>query len=526
MLLAIAVLLTFERLHATPQHHVNDLLGVISITSPHSLAQARLRFFATFSKLPPSPVSLEVWVPPGEPEGCELDLPAVPVSRSVVVVLRRGTCDFVQKSLRAQAAGAKGLIIVDSNDNGTLGLLGLGPNPSKDQFAKARKVDIIVLGIEKALGDSLINWAIKNPSEPAVIEFKVYKPSFKIVAMTIILGATVLVAASAFYATANVRPRNTLPADANSQQAQPQETETEDDYELVNASSGPVFCVVGSLFLVALFFLMRYLVYILMLGFCFAGCACLAEVSSRGLAQHVPEMRKRLCTIPVLGSTSIADLVSSLLSVAVVAAWVILRNTTFGWIPQDILGTSLILTIMKTIRIPNTRIAALFLGTMFFFDVFWVFLSPIFFKQSVMVTVATGGDTGEHVPMVFRVPSFGDPFGSEGMLGYGDIILPGLLVTFLRRFDIENGKTGLCGYFAVSVVGYFCGICCVFALLYIMQTGQPALLFLVPLTLLPTHILAASRGETRNLWYGTPIAVQNDEDRAATCDEPYRLLAG
>ena len=35
----------------------------------------------------------------------------------------------------------------------------------------------------------------------------------------------------------------------------------------------------------------------------------------------------------------------------------------------------------------------------FFFDIFWVFLSPLFFKKSVMIEVATGGGTGQAVPL-------------------------------------------------------------------------------------------------------------------------------
>lgn len=49
----------------------------------------------------------------------------------------------------------------------------------------------------------------------------------------------------------------------------------------------------------------------------------------------------------------------------------------------------------------------------FFFDIFWVFLSPLFFKKSVMIEacdslkaflwqVATGGGTGQAVPLRFK----------------------------------------------------------------------------------------------------------------------------
>ena len=47
------------------------------------------------------------------------------------------------------------------------------------------------------------------------------------------------------------------------------------------------------------------------------------------------------------------------------------------------------------------EVLALLLSAAFFFDVFWVFISPLFFQKSVMIEVARGGKSG-HV----RVSSF------------------------------------------------------------------------------------------------------------------------
>ena len=74
---------------------------------------------------------------------------------------------------------------------------------------------------------------------------------------------------------------------------------------------------------------------------------------------------------------------------------------------------------------------------MFFFDIFWVFISPLFFTKSVMVEVARGGGTGESVPMLLRVPAIGDPFGRDRMLGFGDIALPGHNLSY--RLFAERG---------------------------------------------------------------------------------------
>ena len=66
--------------------------------------------------------------------------------------------------------------------------------------------------------------------------------------------------------------------------------------------------------------------------------------------------------------------------------------------------------------------------------------------KSVMVEVATGGDTGEQLPMVLKVPHLsstqefaracGVPYS---MLGFGDILVPGLLLSYCHSFDLFIG---------------------------------------------------------------------------------------
>merc|ERR1712137_667672 len=121
-----------------------------------------------------------------------------------------------------------------------------------------------------------------------------------------------------------------------------------------------------------------------------------------------------------------------------------------------------------------------------------------------MVEVATGGGTGETVPMLLLIPSIGDPLGRPRMLGFGDVALPGLLISYLRRHDLRSKVSGCSGYFVPAVTGYFVGLCTTIVALTIMQMGQPALLYLVPGTLGTTLVLALCRGELQDLWDGRP----------------------
>lgn len=127
-----------------------------------------------------------------------------------------------------------------------------------------------------------------------------------------------------------------------------------------------------------------------------------------------------------------------------------------------------------------------------------------------MVEVARGGGTGESVPMLLRMPSFEDEFGNDRMLGFGDVALPGLLISYLRRYDLLGHRQGFGGYFVPAVIGYFLGLVVTIMALIFSGMGQPALLYLVPGTLGTTQVLGLIRGETWNLWEGTPSKSRQD----------------
>lgn len=51
--------------------------------------------------------------------------------------------------------------------------------------------------------------------------------------------------------------------------------------------------------------------------------------------------------------------------------------------------------------------------------------------------VARGDRSGEDgIPMLLKIPRLFDPWGGYSIIGFGDILLPGLLVAFSLRFHI------------------------------------------------------------------------------------------
>ena len=99
--------------------------------------------------------------------------------------------------------------------------------------------------------------------------------------------------------------------------------------------------------------------------------------------------------------------------------------------------------------------------------------------------------------MLLTVPAIHiSPATGPVLLGYGDILLPGLLGVYSRTFDLYHNLKGWHGYFWPNVTGYALGLVLTYLALWYQiggTQGQPALLYLIPCTLGLTLLLAWSR---------------------------------
>lgn len=191
------------------------------------------------------------------------------------------------------------------------------------------------------------------------------------------------------------------------------------------------------------------------------------------------------------------------------------------------------------VRLPSLKVSTLLLTGLLIYDVFWVFFSSYIFSSNVMVRVATktadnpvgivarrlhlsGGRDGPRLSLPGKLvfPSMQNS-GHFSMLGLGDIVMPGLLLCFVLRYDaykraqLTSAEAGVpppkhlnrITYFNCSLIGYFFGT---FLTLYldsshsfhrpglltatvsseVFKAAQPALLYLVPFTLLPLLTMA------------------------------------
>ncbi|CAJ1961189.1 unnamed protein product [Cylindrotheca closterium] len=202
----------------------------------------------------------------------------------------------------------------------------------------------------------------------------------------------------------------------------------------------------------------------------------------------------------------------------------------FFWITQDAFGITVSIMFIGALKLYSIKIATWFLVAVFFYDIFFVFITPYFTSngQSVMLAVVGDSDTpiddfcfkypddGEctgitSLPMILTFPHINDWTGGSAILGLGDILLPGFLVSFTARVDEAKRLLGrhttidlqvpakwYQGYFFPLSVAYGIGLLITFSVLWSTGQGQPALLYLSPTCLITIFIVG--RKEIKEMW--------------------------
>ena len=60
--------------------------------------------------------------------------------------------------------------------------------------------------------------------------------------------------------------------------------------------------------------------------------------------------------------------------------WLIFRKAHWAWILQDFLGVLFSLNMLKTLRLPSLKVITVLLCTLFIYDIFFVFITPLLTK--------------------------------------------------------------------------------------------------------------------------------------------------
>ncbi|KAL6063127.1 hypothetical protein STEG23_037779 [Scotinomys teguina] len=442
------------------------------------------------------------------------DLP-VDLSNQIVLVAR-GNCTFYEKVRLAQSSGARALLVVSKEKL-------VPPGGNKTQYEEI-SIPVALLShrdlqdIFKRFGHAVMV-ALYAPSEPVM--------DYNMVIIFVMAVGTVTL--GGYWAgSRDVKKRYMKHKRDDGPEKQ------EDEAVDVTPVMICVFVIMCCFMLVLLYYFYDHLVYVII------GIFCLA--SSTGLYSCLAPCVRRLpfCTCRVPDNNlpyfhkrpQARMLLLALFCVSVTVVWGIFRNEDqWAWVLQDILGIAFCLYMLKTIRLPTFKACTLLLMVLFIYDVFFVFITPFLTKSgnSIMVEVATGpsnSSTHEKLPMVLKVPRLNTsplslcdrPFS---LLGFGDILVPGLLVAYCHRFDIQVQSSRI--YFVACTIAYGLGLLVTFVALVLMQRGQPALLYLVPCTLVTSCTVALWRRELSAFWTGSGFVKDAPQSSWAPTEGPAPL---
>eukprot|EP00485_Elphidium_margaritaceum_P005748 CAMPEP_0202689728 /NCGR_PEP_ID=MMETSP1385-20130828/4926_1 /ASSEMBLY_ACC=CAM_ASM_000861 /TAXON_ID=933848 /ORGANISM="Elphidium margaritaceum" /LENGTH=507 /DNA_ID=CAMNT_0049344907 /DNA_START=40 /DNA_END=1563 /DNA_ORIENTATION=+ len=478
--------LPFKRIFVELSHSTEKFPGVVSDYSKDALSESFEGNIVSHAS---------------DPKGCS-EWPSGSISQSKSInigMVERGVCTFFDKTKFAQRAGLNVLMVVSNDES-------LEPMGVDEEALKAWNQEAILTFMVPLSFRSFMN---ENTDASTSMQIRVteYKSTIYDSGMIVmVLVATLLVFLGAYYSSDTEREMY----DAANSGSSYKSLRRTVPVQVINNQMAWSFVVVASTGLLVLYFFVSKIFIVIVLVFCMSATNGLSNIFTHFIDRVWPDLQHHpFIDIPAFElNLTVSDFLGLIPACIISLTWFWIRTTaTFAWMLQNVMCVGLLLVLQRTVRLTDIKTASILLSTAFLYDIFWVFISPMFFQSSVMVAVATynhGDSANDTLPVVLKFPRIDDIFHHHMILGLGDIALPGLLVSFLLRYDYVN-KTGMSitkGYFVPALIGYAVGMMLTDINLVLMQHGQPALLFLVPCTLGTTYVLAYKRGHLNSMLYG------------------------
>ena len=167
------------------------------------------------------------------------------------------------------------------------------------------------------------------------------------------------------------------------------------------------------------------------------------------------------------------------------AIWYLLQK---HWVANNVFGIAFAVNGVELLHLNSVTTGCILLSGLFLYDVFWVF------GTDVMVTVAKSFEAP--IKLVFPQDFlergvFGTNFA---MLGLGDIVIPGIFIALLLRFDRSLNRSSNT-YFNAAFVAYIVGLVTTIVVMSVFKHAQPALLYLVPACISFPVLLSLLKGD-------------------------------
>uniref|UniRef100_A0A6B2L7X3 Uncharacterized protein n=1 Tax=Arcella intermedia TaxID=1963864 RepID=A0A6B2L7X3_9EUKA len=308
------------------------------------------------------------------------------------------------------------------------------------------------------------------------------------------------------------------------------DTDDKKNEETLSKKDAYMYPVYGSGVLFGLYVLFRlfskeYINLLLTAYFLFFGFFALVETLTPLISSFIPYLaniyknsfqyrfpwEKEITTVDF----NAASMVSWVLSLLCLVWYSITKH----WVANNLLGLTFSVQGVALMNLGSYQTGCILLGGLFVYDIFWVF------GTDVMVTVAKSFDAP--IKLLFPKAFFVEKY-SFSMLGLGDIVIPGIFIALLLRYDAyrwvrSKGKltSGFPQpYFTYTLVAYTLGLVFTIFIMHSFQAAQPALLYLVPACIGCSGGLALLHGELNLLYH-----YDEEKDLPTQKDKPKKEKA-
>jgi len=163
------------------------------------------------------------------------------------------------------------------------------------------------------------------------------------------------------------------------------------------------------------------------------------------------------------------------------------------WLANNLFGLAFAINGVELLHLNKVITGCILLGGLFFYDIFWVF------GTNVMVTVAKSFEAP--IKLVFPQDLLENGLAAKNfaMLGLGDIVIPGIFVALLLRYDYSLKRNSYF-YFYTTFIAYIAGLVLTIVVMHFYKHAQPALLYLVPACLGAPILMALIRGDISSMF--------------------------
>ena len=315
--------------------------------------------------------------------------------------------------------------------------------------------------------------------------------------------------------------------------------------ETMKQKDALLFPIIGSAVLLGLYFLFKffnekYLNVLLHVYFTLIGAFSIGQLLEEKIMEKEPFKTynsKIVFNIPKIpyfnpegASVSKLNIFTFIFGLSIAAIYFLKKN----WILNNIIGMAFSIFGIETLALGEFKVGMILLGLLFFYDIFWVFYTPVMvsvakniegpvklmfpkLKEAIEQMRKEKGEDNEYAGKAY------DP-REYNMIGLGDIVIPGIYVALMLRFDIylyKKAKKDISQfgfsfknmkYFLITFIFYNLGIIITLSSMYFFNHAQPALLYLVPCTLFSSTFTALINKDIKVLWNFNEGKISKGED--------------